>query len=644
MSLTGQNEVRATIADTFWSPLRETVRREGIPYQWRALHDDVPDAEPSHCIRNFRIAAGREKGAHAGAVFQDSDIAKWLEGAAYSLIWHPDERLERMADEAIEDIVAAQQPDGYLDTYYIINGPERRWTNLMDHHELYCAGHMLEAALAYEQATGKRRLLDAMIKYVDLIDATFGTRPGKKRGYPGHPVLEMALMRLYARTGEPRHLALAKYFVDQRGQTPLYFQEERLREKNPYMWEDSPFGDQYYQAGKPLREQTEAEGHAVRAMYLYCGMTDVARETGDKALVETCRVLWRNVVRRRMYVTGAVGSSAYGESFTFDYDLPNDTAYAETCAAIGLVFWARRMLTLEPRGEYADVMERALYNGVISGMQQDGKRFFYVNPLEVLPEACARDHGRRHVKPERQKWFACACCPPNLIRTLTSLERYVYSADDTAWYVHLYVAGGAAAAFGGVKASLKVETGYPWREEVSIRVKPEAPVRFRLALRMPQWCAQPELRLNGEACPAEHRDGYAYIDREWRPGDTVALRLPMPVRVLRANPRVREDAGRVCVARGPMVYCLEEADNGGDLHLVRLNGNRDFTARFEPDTLGGVVTLASGGIREDPEGWDEGRLYAPCGEPATKPVRLRWIPYYAWANRAVGEMLVWVRA
>jgi uncharacterized protein len=637
------NEVRATVNDAFWSPLRETVRLEGIPYQWHALHDDVPGAEPSYCIKNFRVAAGREKGGHGGTVFQDSDIAKWLEGAAYSLMWHPDTQLEHMADEAIDDIVAAQQPDGYLDTYYIITGLARRWTNLMDHHELYCAGHMLEAALAYEQATNKRKLLDAMLKYVDLIDSTFGTETGKKLGYPGHPVLEMALMRLYARTGDPRHLALARYMIEQRGQPPLYFAEERCREKNQYVWDGSPFGDQYYQAGKPLREQTEAEGHAVRAMYLYCGMTDVARETNDKALKEVCRRLWRNVTERRMYITGAVGSSAYGESFTFDYDLPNDTVYGETCASIGLVFWAYRMMKMEPRREYADVMELALYNSVISGMQLDGKRFFYVNPLEVIPEACIKDHGRQHVKPERQKWFTCACCPPNLIRMLASLENYLYTADDNDWYVHLYVASIAQASFGGVKASLEMRTSYPWQENISISVKPDQPVHFRLALRIPQWCESEDIRLNQEVYQAVIQNGYAYIDRIWQPNDVVDLRLPMHVEVLHANPRVREDAGKVCVRRGPIVYCLEEADNGNNLHLIRLNRCRDFQTRFEPETLGGVVTLTSNGIRETLDGWDEHRLYAPRDESRTQSVRLHWIPYYAWANRTTGEMCVWVR-
>ncbi len=630
------------LRDEFWTPLRETVRREGIPYQWRALNDQVPGAEPSYWMHNFRAAAGLEPGGHGGCVFQDSDGAKWLEGVAYSLRSHPDPALEAIADSAIDAIVAAQQPDGYLDTYYILTGLDKRWTNLKDNHELYCAGHMIEAAVAYYETTGKRALLDAMLRYVDLIDREFGPEEGKRHGYPGHPEIELALMRLYRLTGDERHLRLAKYFIDQRGQRPLYFEEETRANANADHWQGSPFGYQYYQAGKPVREQAAAEGHAVRAMYLYSGMADVARATRDESLVHACETLWDSAVRRRMYVTGAIGSSEYGESFTFDYDLPNDTVYGETCAAIALVFFARRMLALHPRGEYADVMERALYNGVISGMQLDGKRFFYVNPLEVDPLACEKDPHKRHVKPERQAWFSCACCPPNLIRLLMSLEDYVCSADDGALYVHLYAGGRFAARAGGVLAQLDVDTRYPWDGDVRVRVEPERPAAFALALRIPAWCRDWSLELNGAPCAAEVRDGYAYISREWHSGDCIRLRMEMPAQFVRANPRVAEDAGKVALTRGPLVYCLEEIDNGKRLHLLRAGGARGkIDARWEPGTLGGIVALETDGLRES-EAW-EGPLYAACAAPETHPVRLRFIPYYAWANRGVGEMRVWIR-
>ena len=400
-----ENGVRQImIRDPFWDPLREIIRSRAIPYQWLALNDALPGTEPSGCLRNFRIAAGKETGVHHGFVFQDSDASKWLEGVAYSLLSHPDPELERKADEAVETMIAAQQPDGYLNTYYTITAPDRRFTNLRDNHELYCLGHMIEAAVAYHRATGKTALLEAAERYADLADRTFGPEPEKKHGYPGHPEAELALIRLFAHTGNERYLRLARYFVDARGREPLYFrEEERLNGNGRYYFADGPLGYAYCQADKPVLEQQEAEGHAVRAMYLYSAMADLARLTGDPGLRAACRRLWDSVTERRMYITGGIGSSPYGEAFTFDYDLPNDTAYAETCAAIGLVFFARRMLLLEPEGKYADVMERALYNCVLSGMQLDGRSFFYVNPLEVWPENClpAESLSRMPQEPRR---------------------------------------------------------------------------------------------------------------------------------------------------------------------------------------------------------------------------------------------------
>ena len=632
------------IEDPFWFRVRETVRREGIPYQWKALNDEIPGAEPSRCMRNFRIAAGKMQGEHAGFIFQDSDIAKWIEGAAFSLRWYPDPELEKIVDGAIEEVVAAQQPDGYLDTYYIINGLDKRWTNLKDNHELYCAGHMIEAAVAYYQVTGKRVLLDAVIRLVDHIDSVLGAEEGKLPGYPGHPVIEMALMRLYQVTGNPKHLNLARYFVDQRGRSPLFFEEEDKRNGNKFYWKDSYFRYQYYQAGKPVREQEDAEGHAVRAMYLYSGMADVARETGDSSLADSCRRLWRSVVSRRMYITGSIGSSEYGEAFTFDYDLPNDTVYGETCAAIGLVFFARRMLSLEPKAEYADVMERALYNGVISGMQLDGRRFFYVNPLEVLPEASLKDHGKHHVKVERQKWFGCACCPPNVIRLVSSLEDYIASVRGDVLYLHLYTGGDLKLSVGGTPVSLKTETNYPWSGAISVTVTPETPVSFALNLRVPAWCSSWTLKLNGRAVTPDLTDGYLTLSRTWNPGDRLELFLDMPVSFVSANPRVYEDAGKVAVTRGPLVYCLEEPDNGKDLHLLRLGAVRpeDCRVEWKPEKLGGIMEITTPGIRESDAGWGD-TLYSSEKAIASAPVSLTWIPYYAWANRDPGEMRVWIR-
>ncbi len=367
--------IRANVKDRFWKRYIDVVRHEVVPYQWEALHDRIPDAEPSHAIENFRIAAGESDGEFYGMVFQDSDVAKWLEAVAYLLEAERDRDLEKLADDVIELLGRAQQPDGYLNTYYTVKEPGKRWTNLRDNHELYCAGHLIEAAVAYFRATGKRRFLDIMCKYADYIGTVFGRGEGQILGYDGHQEIELALLKLYEVTGNKNYLKLSQYFIDQRGQQPHYFDREKeARGETGAFWYDG--GYRYHQAHIPVREQKQAVGHAVRALYMYTAMAGLVAKTGDESLKQACQTLWENVTKRQMYITGGVGSSAFGESFTFDFDLPNDTVYAETCASIALVFWARRMLELEMDGKYADVMERALYNGTISGMDLDGKRFF----------------------------------------------------------------------------------------------------------------------------------------------------------------------------------------------------------------------------------------------------------------------------
>ncbi|MCK4600320.1 glycoside hydrolase family 127 protein, partial [Candidatus Bipolaricaulota bacterium] len=374
------------VKDEFWAKRLQQVREVVIPYQWEVLNDRVPAAEPSHAIENFRIAAGRTEGAYYGWVFQDSDVAKWLEAVGYCLIRQADPELERLADSVIDLVVKAQQADGYLNTYFTVKEPGGRWTNLRDNHEMYCAGHMMEAAVAYYEATGKRKFLDAMCWLADHIDAAFGSEPGKKKGYPGHEEIELALVKLYQTTGEQRYLRLSRFFIDERGHEPHYYDLEAKERGDETS--GRPYDKAYSQAHLPVREQTNAVGHAVRAMYLYSGMADMAAETNDETLVTACKRLWNNLTKRQMYITGGIGSAVQGEAFTFDYDLPNDTAYTETCAAIGLVFWAHRMLMLDVDHDYADVMERAFYNVVLSGISLGGREYFYVNPLEVWPEAC----------------------------------------------------------------------------------------------------------------------------------------------------------------------------------------------------------------------------------------------------------------
>jgi DUF1680 family protein len=640
-----ENGVRQImIRDPFWDPLREIIRSRAIPYQWLALNDALPGTEPSGCLRNFRIAAGKETGVHHGFVFQDSDASKWLEGVAYSLLSHPDPELERKADEAVETMIAAQQPDGYLNTYYTITAPDRRFTNLRDNHELYCLGHMIEAAVAYHRATGKTALLEAAERYADLADRTFGPEPEKKHGYPGHPEAELALIRLFAHTGNERYLRLARYFVDARGREPLYFrEEERLNGNGRYYFADGPLGYAYCQADKPVLEQQEAEGHAVRAMYLYSAMADLARLTGDPGLRAACRRLWDSVTERRMYITGGIGSSPYGEAFTFDYDLPNDTAYAETCAAIGLVFFARRMLLLEPEGKYADVMERALYNCVLSGMQLDGQRFFYVNPLEVLPEACGRDNAKRHVQFRRQPWFGCACCPPNLVRLLMSLEDYLYSVSGSRVYIHLYLSSEAEFRLPGGTLRLDCRTEYPWDGRIRYSLHANAPLRVELALRLPAWSPRFSLLVNGEKAAYPSEKGYLILDRTWAEGDRIEMELELRPRLFAASPLVPEDAGKAAVVCGPLVYCAEEADNGAGLHRLSLDPSAEPVWDYHPEVPGNGKAVTVSGWRD--RDWSGGgsALYRPWNGPDRERVGIRLIPYYAWANRSPGEMRVWLR-
>lgn len=630
------------VTDPFFSRRMDLVQTQMLPYQWEALNDRLADTEPSHCIENFRIAAGISRGNYHGMVFQDSDVYKWLEAVAYQLTVKQDDALRKAAESAIELIGYAQEPDGYLNTYYQTHPEEKRFSNLQNNHELYCAGHLIEAATAYAKATGDERLLGVARRYADLIDRTFGPEDGKLKGYPGHEVIEMALVKLYRYTGEKRYLDLARYFIDQRGQAPLYFEGEARKDGNrAFPWDNTYMRYQYYQAGKPVRQQTEAEGHAVRAVYLYSGMADVALETGDEALFDACRKLFDSITERRMYITGAIGSTGIGEAFTYDYDLPNDTVYGETCAQIGLCFLAQRMLNAEIDGKYADVIERALYNSMLSGMSLDAQRFFYVNPLEVVPEACQKDDVRRHVKPVRQKWFGCACCPPNLARFLGSLPSYAFSAGNDTLYMHLYVGGEVKAKLDSAEVRVSIKTEYPWNGSVRLSVHTQG--QYAIALRIPGWCRQYTLRVNGERIVCSPVRGYISLERAWQEGDTVELELDMPVTLMRANPAVREDSGKLCVVRGPLVYCLEEADNGSNLHLIRIPTDTAFEVQRRPEMLGGVHIITCKAYRQDAS-YAKGQLYVPADRPINMAeTQLTFIPYYAWANRKQGEMTVWIR-
>ena len=626
------------IQDSFWSNYRRLVREEVLPYQYAMLEDQVPDAEKSHAIENFRIAAGVTEGEFYGMVFQDSDVAKWIEACAFSLTNTPDEKLENIVDKIIELIEKAQQEDGYLNTFFTLKEPTRRWTDLQEGHELYCAGHMMEAAVAYYNATGKDRLLKVMMRMADHIDRRFGK--GKVRGIPGHPEIELALMKLYRVTGEERYLRLCEYFVNERGTQPNYFKEEQDN-RGWSIWNSDGLDVNYTQNYAPVREQKDAVGHSVRAVYLYTGMADLAGELGDDDLKKACENLWDSITKRRMYITGGIGSTVIGEAFTEDYDLPNDTVYAETCASIGLIFFAQKMLELSPRGEYADVLERALYNTVLAGMSQDGKRFFYVNPLEVTPGISGKAQTHRHALPERPKWFGCACCPPNVARLISSLELYAWSENDNTVFSNLYIGG--EADFRKTKGcKLITATDYPYGDKISYKVVTEgAPSNFTLAIRIPAWSDHSKTKLyyNNEELSLSDivKDGYAYVSKSFVDGDELVLVLDMAPYPVYSSTLVHNNEGLASLQRGPLVYCVEGADNDGEVHSLRLARETKIEEVAMEQLFGGIRVLKLEGYRMQ----STTELYSRR-RPTPHPSIITAVPYYVWGNRGLGQMRVWI--
>ncbi len=614
------------IQDRFWKERLDLVRKEIIPYQWEAMNDRVPNAEPSHCIENYRIAAGQAQGSFYGEVFQDSDLAKWLEAVAYVLSFQPDPKLEKLADEAIELVCAAQQSDGYLNTFFTIKEPDQRWRNLREGHELYCAGHMMEAAVAYFEATGKRRLLDAMMRFADLICNTFGPEEGKIHAYPGHEEVELALFRMYRATGVRRYLELSAYFINCRGTGVNYFRKENDRPGYLPIWGsmDTNSDMSYYQAHQPVREQKQAAGHAVRAMYLYSAMADLAGELKDEGLLNACKTLWNDVTERQMYVTGGVGASGILERFTTDYDLSNEMAYAESCASVGLMLFGLRMNRVTRQAKYFDPVERALYNTVLASVALDGKSFFYVNPLEVWPKACMPYTSKEHVKPVRQPWFSCACCPPNVARTFASLGQYIWAQDSQRVYLNLFISSTVKAKNGAI---LKLETEFPLENVLKIT----SDQVLELAVRIPGYGKN--FRAN---VSYRKENGYGVFELE--AGKELEIQFDAPACFIRANPEVRACSGKVCIQRGPVVYCLEEIDNGSNLSALSVDTAVSPGER-ESDIPGGLMITASGKRRRP---WADDKLYGEIPSQYEETV-LQAVPYAFWGNREKGEMTVWIR-
>jgi len=609
-----------SITGGFWRARQEVNRMTGLPYQYKMCKD-------TGRIDSLKLKwrPGMVNRPHQ---FWDSDIFKWIEAAAYTLATHPDDKLAKRVDELVDMLAEGQHDDGYLNTYFTVVDPAGRWRNLRDMHELYCAGHAMEAAVAYYRATGKRRMLDVVCRYADHIDRTFGRGRGKKRGYPGHEEIELALVKLYRATGRKKYLRLSKYFIDERGRRPHYFEVE-AKARGDRLDANWASTYAYNQAHLPVCRQSDAVGHAVRAGYLYAGMADVAGETGSAELFAACKRLWNSLTARRMYVTGGVGAYHHGEAIGGDYDLPNESAYAETCAAIALVFFAHRMLQIDPDRKYADVMERCLYNGTISGVSLDGRRFLYVNPL-----ASSGDDPRH-------EWFGCACCPPNIARLIASLGGYVYSTADRAVYVHLYVAGSGTTELAGGRITLTQQTDYPWDGDVEITVGAEGQAEFAMMLRIPAWCRKHDLKVNGKAFRAPVVRGYARIRRRWADGDTVRLSLTMPPERIVAAPAVDADAGKVALQRGPVVYCLEACDHGIDVRGIILPDRAKLAVRFDKKLLGGCTVIEGPARSIAQAGWKD-KLYRPADEVKTRPVRIRAVPYCLWGNRKPGPMRVWL--
>ena len=633
------------VLDSFWNKYRRLVKDEILPYQWEAMNDRISGAAKSHCIENFRIAAGECEGDFYGAVFQDSDLAKWLEAVSYTLAEFPDEKLGRLAEDMIDLIERAQLADGYFNTYFILKEPKRRFCNLREGHELYTLGHMIEAAVGFFRATGDMRFVEIVRKMADLVDRTFGPEPEKMHGMPGHQEIELALVKLFEVTEDRRYLDLAKYFIDVRGQAKdNYFLDEMKHGGGEVIFPElSDYRPEYSQSHLPVRKQRTAEGHAVRAVYMYCAMADLAAAFQDEGLLKACEALWDNIVEKRMFITGGIGSSGLLERFTTDYDLPNDYNYSESCASIGLALFSRRMMLIKREAKYADIMERALYNTVLAGIAMDGKSFFYVNPLEVWPDSCMEFTSKGHVKSSRQKWFGVACCPSNIARTLASFGEYIYAWEDNRLFVNLFVANRAKIPVPDCDVDVEMQTNFPWDNRVWLSVK-RGGGQVALAVRIPDYARDFRVWLiegGGRVLQDfEVRDGYACFVCEGAAEYEISF-VSKP-RFVRANPKVRADAGKVCMMYGPLVYALEEADNGGNLGGIFLDTSKEMEAVWDEELLQGTLVLKAAGKRISSCEWNDAKLYGEQGV-RLEDVRLTAIPYAYWNNRGEGEMTVWIK-
>ncbi|MHC9537225.1 glycoside hydrolase family 127 protein [Dellaglioa sp. BT-FLS60] len=639
------------ITSSFWRRYRELIVKEVLPYQWAVMNDEADidiahepggneaDSKNSHAIANLKIAAGQETGHHFGYPFQDTDVYKWLEAAAYSFNYHPDANLREITDNLIDLIAEAQDEDGYLSTFFQIDAPERKFKRLKQSHELYTMGHYIEAGIAYYQATGNKKALDIAIKMADCIDNHFGLSAGKIHGGDGHPEIELALMRLYDETQESKYLALTQFFINQRGQDPEFFDDQIKLDglDNDLIDGMKSFPDAYYQAGEPIIDQETAEGHAVRVVYLCTGMAHLARETGDKELLAACHRFWNDIVQKRMYITGGIGSTNIGEAFTYDYDLPNDTMYGETCASVGMAFFAKQMLGIEAKGEYGDVLEKELFNGTLSGMSLDGKHFFYVNPLEADPVISKNNPSRNHVLTQRADWFGCACCPSNVARLIASVDTYIYHETDNVILSDQFIANKAEFDNG---ITIEQTNNFPWDGDIQYHLANPNSQTFKFGIRIPGWSqANYQVTVNGSPIKSDLQDGFIYFTIDGTELD-IQLTLDMSAKFMQANELVRYDFGKVSVQRGPIVYCAEEVDNEAPLWKYRVAVESPLESSFQETLLNGVVQVKAKAKRSEIK--TDQALYAEYQKPNDIETSLTLIPYYAWANRDDGQMSVWL--
>ncbi|HCI78357.1 MAG TPA: glycoside hydrolase family 127 protein [Ktedonobacter sp.] len=601
---------QVSINDAFWTPRLEANRRVTLPSQYQQCED-------TGRLNNFRRVTGAYEGEYQGPYYNDSDVYKWIEAASWTLATHPDAELEAQVNDTIALIAAAQDTNGYLDTYFTFERTAERWTNLRALHELYCAGHLIQAAVAHARATQSDTLLNVAIRFANHILDTFG--PNARSGSSGHPEIEMALVELSRITGDTRYLQEAKFFIDQRG-TPS----------------STLSGWDYLQDHAPVREQHEIVGHAVRALYLYSGVTDVYTEMGEKALLDAAEAVWYNFMERRVYITGGAGARHEGESFGDDYELPNERAYAETCASIASMMWNWRLLQLNGEARFADAIENVLYNGLLSGLSLDGTHYFYENPLA--------DSGNHR----RQPWFGTACCPPNLARLLAELPGYVYSTSDEGMWVHLYIEGSATTELPNAphqNITLQQKTNYPWSGDIELTLQLDEPATFSLFLRIPAWANGAHIKINGESIEQTAKtETYIELHRFWQSGDTVQLSLPMTVRLMESHPHITNNSGRVAIMRGPLVYCIEQVDQPGfDLFRIMLPVTSQWEEVERPDLLGGIIALRTEALYSEHVSSQQPLYHTyEATKPAYRPISLTAIPYYTWANREAGAMCVWL--